>query len=144
MSASETPAPGAVSHAERGWAKGSRIGGILCDLRRTHPAAYAEVEFHFDLEGEPDEPNEWQHAFVDAFCQAEDLGDAPLVRAYRKALIQAGWYRQMSERDLRLCVVTSGTKWEFKLDKVPYRPGHGDLRVWLAALLTATQPGDVA
>jgi hypothetical protein len=110
-----------------------RINDALEYLRAHHPEALEEVQFHFDLEGEPDEPREWHHAFVDAFVQAEDLGDRPLVRAYREALIHVGWYTPMTAWDLKHSTTTRGTVWEFKKDRVPYwsRVG-GDLRTWLA------------
>ncbi len=111
----------------------ARIFEVLRVLSEISAEAYAEVEFHHELEGEPDEPREWHHAFVDAFVQAEDLDDRRLVRAYRSALIVAGWYRPMTADDLRHITVTSGRKWEFKMKGIPYRPHDGGLRVWLAA-----------
>lgn len=109
-----------------------RIDDVLEFLKSYLPAAHAEVQYHYEIEGEPDEPREWHHAFVDAFLQAEDLNDRPLLIAFRKALIEVGGYRAMSARDLQNTVVTRGTKWEFKLNGVPYKPVYSDLRAWLA------------
>ena len=112
----------------------ARIFEVLRLLSEISPEAYAEVEFHHQLEGEPDEPpREWHDAFVDAYLQAEDQSDLRVVRACRSALILAGWYRPMSADDLRNTTVTSGTKWAFKVKGIPYQSGDGDLRRWLAA-----------
>ncbi len=110
-----------------------RIDNVLTFLKGYLPAAYGEVQFHYELDGEPDEPKEWYHAFVDAFVQAEDLNDRPLVIACRKALIEVGWYVPMTEWDLKNSKTTRGTVWEFKLNGVPYwNKTGGDLRKWLA------------
>ena len=113
----------------------TRIEKVLEILKERFPATMSEVQYHYDLEGEPDEPKEWHHALVDAFIQAEDTDDRPLLKGFRTALIEVGWYRALTPEDLKRITVTSGQKWEFKMNKIPYAPHSGDLRVWLQSQL---------
>jgi hypothetical protein len=47
-------------------------------------------------------------------------GNRTLLREARRLLIAIGFYRPMTEADIRNTWVSRGTKWAFKMDGTPY------------------------
>lgn len=88
----------------------------------TATASFREELEHY-LWGVDDREYEYDPVF--AVFDIEDRnglkeGDKRLLREARKLLIAIGYYRPMTDEDIRNTWVSSGTKWAFKMGGVPY------------------------
>lgn len=72
---------------------------------------------------------------LDAFLTLDDLSDTEqsLVRyrtACRKVLIDAGFYRPMSQEEIDSTTTSRGYPWDFKMKGIAYR-GSESMQGWL-------------
>ena len=84
-----------------------------------------ELNHWMEIDRDPPEEGEQPYDVADAFLDVENLSDTE--KAYveyraecRRILIDVGYYRIMPQKEIDDTIVTSGTKWAFKLKGVAY------------------------
>jgi hypothetical protein len=99
------------------------------------PELKNELDHFMNVDREDDlEPDEKAYDIVDAFEDAmrfaEDNRDHKLLLICRYILIQAGYYRPMTQKEIDNTVVSRGSVWDFKLKGIPYI-GDDSFGSWL-------------
>lgn len=81
---------------------------------------FVREEIDFQLSLDRDYDYDELDALFDTEDRAEDFKERGLLTDCRRLLIEVGFYRVMSEDEILNTVVSSGTRWDFKMGGVAY------------------------